>query len=138
MKCFEQTVGVKKDRKSCDTVLLIFYCCKFKVSVSTDIFPQTNWLILQIIVCGFICMFVHHNLARNSIIIINFQKTSFRLLFFGFDILYCTCKKIALHNCELLSSKTRWMRVLLIGKQTKLYWRSSMVVRILIVSWASN
>ena len=87
MKCFEQTVGVKKDRKSCDTVLLILYCCKFKVPVSTDIFPKTKWRILQIIVCGFISMFVHHNLARNSIIIINFQKTSFRLLFFGFDIL---------------------------------------------------
>ena len=64
------------------------YCCKFKVPVPTDIFPKTNWRILQIIVCGFISMFVHHNLARNSIIIINFQKTSFRLLFFGFDILY--------------------------------------------------
>ena len=68
VKCFEQTVGVKKDLKSCDSVLLIFYCCKFKVPVSTDIFPQTNWLILQIIVCGFISMFVHHNLARNSIV----------------------------------------------------------------------
>ena len=43
-------------------------CCNFKVPVPTDIFPKTNWRILLIIVRGFISMFVHHNLASNSIV----------------------------------------------------------------------
>ena len=40
---------------------------KFEVPVSTNIFSKTNWRILQIIVLGFISMFIvmHHNLARN-------------------------------------------------------------------------
>ena len=43
-----------------------YQCCKFEVPVSTDIFSKTNWHILQIIVRGFISMFMHHNLAHNK------------------------------------------------------------------------
>ena len=39
---------------------------KFEVPVSTNIFSKTNWHILQIIVHGFISMFMHHNLAHNK------------------------------------------------------------------------